>query len=314
MTKELTHMDIDNQNITAPAPPPLPSPLKNFIAGGVGGICLVVTGQPLDTIKVRLQTQNVKAGEAPLYRGTFDCGKKIIQREGFRGFYKGMATVLIGITPIIAISFFGFGVGKKLQTTDVKQELTLPQIWNAGMVAGVFTTVVTVPPERVKCLLQIQTGGRKNSKYNGAWDCAKKIYLEEGFFRGFYRGTAATLLRDVPASGAYFMSYEMLLRYLTPEGESRAHLNPLRFLVAGGTAGVIDWIVAIGPDTLKSRFQTAPPGTYTGIRDVFRKLVKQEGITALFKGLTPVMIRAFPTSAVCFLGYEVTIQALNALW
>lgn len=29
-----------------------PSPLKNFIAGGVGGSCLVLTGHPLDTIKV----------------------------------------------------------------------------------------------------------------------------------------------------------------------------------------------------------------------------------------------------------------------
>ena len=28
-----------------------PGPLKNFIAGGVGGACLVVTGHPLDTIK-----------------------------------------------------------------------------------------------------------------------------------------------------------------------------------------------------------------------------------------------------------------------
>ena len=29
-----------------------PSALKNFIAGGAGGIALVITGQPLDTIKV----------------------------------------------------------------------------------------------------------------------------------------------------------------------------------------------------------------------------------------------------------------------
>ena len=29
-----------------------PSALKDFLAGGVGGVCLVVTGHPLDTIKV----------------------------------------------------------------------------------------------------------------------------------------------------------------------------------------------------------------------------------------------------------------------
>ena len=30
-----------------------PSALKDFLAGGVGGVCLVVTGHPLDTIKVQ---------------------------------------------------------------------------------------------------------------------------------------------------------------------------------------------------------------------------------------------------------------------
>lgn len=30
------------------------SPIKNFLAGGVGGICCVAAGHPLDTIKVSL--------------------------------------------------------------------------------------------------------------------------------------------------------------------------------------------------------------------------------------------------------------------
>ena len=30
-----------------------PGALKNFVAGGVGGACIVLVGHPLDTIKVR---------------------------------------------------------------------------------------------------------------------------------------------------------------------------------------------------------------------------------------------------------------------
>ena len=35
-----------------------PSALKNFLSGGVGGVCTVVTGHPLDTIKVNQTTSS----------------------------------------------------------------------------------------------------------------------------------------------------------------------------------------------------------------------------------------------------------------
>lgn len=57
-------------------------PLKNFLAGGVGGACLVFIGHPPDTIKVRLQTMpRPKQGEQPMYHGTIDCLKKTIKNE-----------------------------------------------------------------------------------------------------------------------------------------------------------------------------------------------------------------------------------------
>ena len=57
-------------------------PLKNFLAGGVGGACLVIIGHPPDTSKVRLQTiPEPKHGEKPIYEGTIDCVKKTIKNE-----------------------------------------------------------------------------------------------------------------------------------------------------------------------------------------------------------------------------------------
>lgn len=44
---------------------------------------------------------------------------------------------------------------------------------------------------------------------------------------------------------------------------------------------------------------TAPPGKYpNGFRDVLRELIRDEGITSLYKGFNAVMIRAFPANAV----------------
>ncbi|CAF4419111.1 unnamed protein product, partial [Adineta steineri] len=100
---------------------------------------------------------------------------------------------------------------------------------------------------------------------------------KEGGIRSIYRGTALTLMRDVPATGVYFASYEYLKKALTPEGHSTSELSALKTLFAGGMAGVANWVVAIPPDVLKSRFQTAPAGKYSGVSDVLRELIRTEG-------------------------------------
>ncbi|CAD6235693.1 GSCOCG00007975001-RA-CDS [Cotesia congregata] len=281
-----------------------PSPIKYFLSGGVGGIFTVITGHPLDTIKVRLQTSSGANGV--LYTGTWDCAKKIARNEGFRGFYKGMGAPLCGVAPIFAISFLGFGLGKRLQQTGPDHELTAIQLFNAGAFSGVCTTIIMAPGERIKCLLQVQHG-MDNVKYNGPVDCIKQLYRQGGI-RSIYKGTAATLMRDVPASGMYFMTYDLIQRLLAQDDKK---LSLLSTIFAGGCAGIANWIVGMPPDVVKSRLQTAPEGMYKGAKDVFKELISTEGIRGLYKGVTPVMLRAFPANAACFLGFELAIKVLN---
>jgi solute carrier family 25 (adenine nucleotide translocator) protein 4/5/6/31 len=44
---------------------------------------------PLDTIRRRLMMESGKAPSERQYRGTIDCGSKILKTEGFTGFFKG---------------------------------------------------------------------------------------------------------------------------------------------------------------------------------------------------------------------------------
>ena len=48
--------------------------------GGAG----VLAGYPLDTVKVKIQTQDVRNGQT-LYRGTFDCLFKLVRKDGVGG-------------------------------------------------------------------------------------------------------------------------------------------------------------------------------------------------------------------------------------
>jgi len=42
-------------------------------------------------------------------------------------------------------------------------------------------------------------------------------------------------------------------------------------------------------------------------------LIKKEGPLALYKGIVPVMIRAFPANAACFMGVEIAYNGLSKI-
>lgn len=74
-------------------------------------------------------------------------------------------------------------------------------------------------------------------------------------------------------------------------------------------------IIGMPSDVLKSRLQSAPEGKYPkGVRSVFAELMKEEGPLALYKGIAPVMLRAFPANAACFIGFEMSLNFLNWLF
>jgi solute carrier family 25 carnitine/acylcarnitine transporter 20/29 len=155
---------------------------KNFIAGGVGGVCAVSSGHPFDTIKVRLQTQPAPTGpgQLPMYTGTVDCVTKTIKREGFKGLYKGMVAPIVGSAPIFALGFMGNDIGRKLQQKTPGEELNDAQLCVAGGIAGAMSTVIMAPGERIKCLLQVQQAATGPPKYSGPVDVAQSLWREGG--------------------------------------------------------------------------------------------------------------------------------------
>lgn len=90
------------------------------------------------------------------------------------------------------------------------------------------------PIERIKVVLQTQgtsPGISKGTNYKGPLDATLGIIKTEGI-RGIYKGTLATLWRDVPGSVAYFGSYEMFKSMFVKDSDNSV-MNVVGTLTAG---------------------------------------------------------------------------------
>ncbi|XP_075043906.1 solute carrier family 25 member 45 isoform X2 [Mixophyes fleayi] len=190
-------------------------------------------------------------------------------------------------------------------------------VFLAGCFSGLVQVYFTAPVDLIKVRLQNQTQsfrthakpGNPQAHYRGPVYCAVSIFKEEGI-TGLYRGSTALVLRDVPTVGLYFLTYEVLCKWMTNDGKMP---DTWTMLFAGGCAGTVGWAAANPMDVMKSRLQMdGMYGVqYRGIFDCVSKSIKQEGVSVLLKGLTVNSLRAFPVNAVTFLSYEKLLQTLR---
>jgi len=81
-------------------------------------------------------------------------------------------------------------------------------------------------------------------------------------------------------------------------------------LTAGGSAGCVEVLLMHPLDLIKTRFQLqgnavpGDPGHYTGVRDCFGKMYRQEGIRSFWKGILPPVLVETPKRAWKFFTFE----------
>ncbi|XP_007178923.2 solute carrier family 25 member 47 [Balaenoptera acutorostrata] len=308
-----------------------------FAAGAIGGICGVAVGYPLDTVKVRIQTE-------PKYTGIWHCIRDTYRRERVWGFYRGLSLPVCTVSLVSSVSFgtyrhclthicrFRYG---SADAKPAKTDITL-----SGFASGLVRVFLTSPTEVAKVRLQTQTqtqtqtqqrrpsasgpsaaaptcpappvGRAPGPKYRGPLHCLALVAREEGL-RGLYKGSSALLFRDGHSFATYFLSYAILCEQLTPAGRSRPDV--LGVLVAGGCAGVLAWAVATPMDVIKSRLQADGQGQrrYRGLLHCVVTSVREEGPRVLFKGLSLNCCRAFPVNMVVFVTYEAVLRLMRGL-
>ncbi|XP_039259321.2 mitochondrial glutamate carrier 1-like [Styela clava] len=265
--------------------------------GGIAGLTGVTCTFPLDLVKTRLHDQTKVNGEV-LYKNTFDCFVKVFKNEGFFGMYRGSGVNLLLIMPEKAI---------KLAANDTLRHsmsqgghLSLMQEVAAGAGAGLFQVIVTTPMEMLKIHGQlagklaaqstvIGQKGTLSIQSKSTLSVAKGLLQTKGI-SGLYKGLSVTLMRDIPFSVIYFPLFAHLNAIgLRRRDDTRSPFFVSLFagMIAGATAAV-----SVNPiDVVKTRIQTLAPSTnnreYKGVKDCARRIYKEEGLKAFFRGALP---------------------------
>jgi hypothetical protein len=202
------------------------STFKDVLASIVGSTACVYTGQPFDTVKVRMQVQ------PGYFKSSIDCFIKTFQAEGIRTLWRGSVPALTGALSENAVAFGVNGVLKRTifnrSTTDnadrndnanhnanyndgddgyVKRYL-YPFL--SGGITGLFTSTVLCPCDVVKCRAQL-------SRAQGINLTVAQIMvniLNSNGIRGFYVGISAQIFRDIPFYASFFGTYALCCEYL----------------------------------------------------------------------------------------------------
>ncbi|AJR65400.1 Sfc1p [Saccharomyces cerevisiae YJM1248] len=298
-------------------------PAINLMAGGTAGLFEALCCHPLDTIKVRMQIYRRVAGiEHVKPPGFIKTGRTIYQKEGFLALYKGLGAVVIGIIPKMAIRFSSYEFYRTLLVNKESGTVSTGNTFVAGVGAGITEAVLVVNPmEVVKIRLQAQhlTPSEPNAgpKYNNAIHAAYTIVKEEGV-SALYRGVSLTAARQATNQGANFTVYSKLKEFLQ-------NYHQMDVLPSWETSCIGLISGAIGPfsnaplDTIKTRLQkdkSISLEKQSGMKKIITigaQLLKEEGFRALYKGITPRVMRVAPGQAVTFTVYEYVREHLENL-
>lgn len=81
--------------------------LASLLPGTLAGVLAQTITYPGDTIRRRLQTDGA-GGRALQYKGTWDCCRTTLAKEGVAGFYQGVGTNIIRCIPGAGIQFLAY--------------------------------------------------------------------------------------------------------------------------------------------------------------------------------------------------------------
>lgn len=163
----------------------------------------------------------------------------------------------------------------------------------AGAIAGGVEATATYPFEFAKTRTQLRSGSGSRNPFRLLSD----VVRSEGA-SAIYKGCSTLVAGTALKAGVRFLAFDSIKALLVDE---RGHLSASRGILAGMAAGATESLLAVTPT---ERIKTALIDDAKGAKR-FRNgshavslLVREQGITALYRGLLSTTMKQSATSAV----------------
>ncbi|XP_034254378.1 calcium-binding mitochondrial carrier protein SCaMC-3 isoform X4 [Thrips palmi] len=275
---------------------------RHLVAGGVAGAVSRTCTAPLDRLKVYLQVHGTKSTSIKT------CLQSMLHEGGFWSLWRGNGINVLKIAPESAIKFMAYEQAKCVIRGTQARELTIYERFCAGSLAGGVSQTIIYPLEVMKTRLAL----RKTGQYKSIVDAARKIYLHEGP-KSFYRGYVPNLLGIIPYAGIDLAVYETLKNSYLRKHSSNESPSVFLLLACGTisstTGQVCSYPLALVRTRLQAQVITAQPGGTIAahpstMTSLIREIFRNEGVSGLYRGLTPNFMKVAPAVAISYATYE----------
>ncbi|KAL6077206.1 ADP/ATP translocase [Balamuthia mandrillaris] len=268
--------------------------LTDFALGGVSGAVAKTMTAPIERVKLLIQTQDanprIRSGEVPRYTGIVNCFSRVASEQGFLAFWRGNLTNVIRYFPTQAFNFaFKDSIKKLFPRYDPKTQFGmffLVQMASGGL-AGAGSLCIVYPLDYARTRLASDVGTGKRD-FKGLGDCLVKTARGPRGVLGLYNGFGVSVAGIIPYRGVYFGLYDSL-REKNPWKTDLGVLGIVSKFAVAQTTAIAAGYASYPFDTVRRRLQMQSEKPkeawiYKGTADCFGKILKEEGVRALFKG------------------------------
>ncbi|XP_015603318.1 solute carrier family 25 member 40 isoform X2 [Cephus cinctus] len=148
-----------------------------------------------------------------------------------------------------------------------------------------------------------------NRKFNGTLDAFVKISKSEGV-RSLWSGLSPTLVLAVPATIVYFVSYEQLRLFFKDTYNKKINKDITKGeqpfwipVLAGGIARIWAATLVSPLELIRTKMQSQKL-SYNELVHALKTVVKYNGVSGLWMGLSSTLLRDVPFSAIYWFNYE----------